>query len=722
MKKKILVVILFSLFYCSKGKQINIEDLKVNIPSDNKLVAYEKESKKLKIYSKRFNQIFISFSLKNAFLAAASAKPKVKYKIASFTFDEEIIHTCDKQYIYKIEGKEKSVLITGELKGKNCSSEYTIQLDLINDSQLDFNVQLGNKNLNRIYFEYETNRDEQIFGFGEQFSHFNFKGKKLFIFTEEQGLGRGDQPITMGANFVAGAGGNEFTSYAPIPYYTTTENRSYFFENTSYSKFDFETPDKTIVEFWEGGLEGTIWVAKDPLKLIELYTEKTGRLPLLPEWAYGTWMGLQGGSEKTKNIVNEALEANNPVTVLWIQDWVGKRKTSFGSQLWWRWKVDEESYPDFKNFCKEMNNEGIQVLGYINSFLANKGEMFEEAKKLGYLVKNPKGQDYEIETAGFPAYLIDLSNPEAAQWLKNIIKKNMIQMGLSGWMADFGEFLPFDAKVHSGVPAELYHNEYPVDWARINREAIQESGMEGEIVFFTRAGYSKINKYSTLFWLGDQMVSFGENDGLPSTVTGLLSSGLSGFSINHSDIGGYTTINNIIKDYHRSEELFQRWVEMNAFTPIFRTHEGNRPEKNHQAYSDKETVEFFARFGRIHFAMKNYFQYLVQEAHEKGYPVIRPLYLHNSSDQNTYHIKDQFLVGQDMLVLPVLESGVETVEGYFPTGRWEHLWSNEVLKGGRRHKVDAPIGKPAVYIKEGGKWSKRIKLSVYKAEGKNTSQ
>ena len=164
----------------------------------------------------------------------------------------------------------------------------------------------------------------------------------------------------------------------------------------------------------------------------------------------------------------------------------------------------------------------------------------------------------------------------------------MIEQGLSGWMADFGEWLPFDAKLYSGVSAELYHNIYPVDWARINREAIQEAGKEGEIIFFTRADYTGSNRYSTAFWLGDQMVSFGVNDGLASTIVGLNSSGISGIAINHSDIGGYTGLKNppfYFPNYDRTEELNRRWSEMNAFTPIYRTHEGNVPGRFNQVYS-----------------------------------------------------------------------------------------------------------------------------------------
>src|SRR5215203_10922 len=117
-----------------------------------------------------------------------------------------------------------------------------------------------------------------------------------------------------------------------------------------------------------------------------------------------------------------------------------------------------------------------------------------------------------------------------------------------------------------------------------------QRGRGEDIVFFNRSGYTKSPRYSTLFWVGDQLVDWDEHDGIKSAVTGLLSSGLSGYSLEHSDIGGYTALDNPLLTYHRSKELLLRWIELGAFTTVFRTHEGNIPEVNHQIYSDRETL------------------------------------------------------------------------------------------------------------------------------------
>jgi len=270
-------------------------------------------------------------------------------------------------------------------------------------------------------------------------------------------------------------------------------------------------------------------------------------------------------------------------------------------------------------------------------------------------------------------------------------------------MADFGEALPYDAVLHSGEPASSFHNRYPEAWARLNREAIDATGRGGDFVFFTRSGYRSSPRYTTLQWLGDQLVTWDAYDGIKTAVIGLLSSGLSGFSFNHSDIGGYTTFSVPLLRYQRSRELLFRWMELNAFTTVYRTHEGNQPEANVQFYDDAETLAQFSRFAKVYKAWGFYRKQLVQEAARTGLPVVRPLFLHYPDDETTYTIShQQFLVGADLLVAPVLESGRDAVAVYFPEGQWIHVWSGNSYgapKAGLRETVSAPVGKPAVFYR-----------------------
>jgi alpha-glucosidase (family GH31 glycosyl hydrolase) len=349
---------------------------------------------------------------------------------------------------------------------------------------------------------------------------------------------------------------------------------------------------------------------------------------------------------------------------------------------------------------------------YVNPFLCDdvaqkktyRRNLFEEAVMNGYLVKNRDGEPYMIRNSDFSAGMVDLTNPEARVWIKDVIKAELIGTGASGWMADYGEGLPYDAVLFSGADPKTYHNRYAEEWARVNREAIDEAGRGDDIVFFNRSGYTRSPRYGTLFWIGDQLVSWDEHDGIKSAVTGLLSSGLSGYSMEHSDIGGYTAIDNPLLRYHRSRELLLRWIELGAFTTVFRTHEGNIPEVNHQFYSDEEALEHFVRFARIYAAWKPYRMTLVREASETGLPVVRHPFIHYPDDPEVLNLKYQFMVGTELMVAPVLDPGADNVGIYLPAGNWVHLWTGEghgSTERGVYETVSAPIGEPAVFHKEG---------------------
>ncbi|MCR9142328.1 MAG: alpha-glucosidase [bacterium] len=647
-----------------------------------------------------------------AFVSAARGQETIHEARGMFTIDDETLQSCSDQKINSVEHGPNNLTIAGELDCRGSAVPYSLTFAATGDGHLRFELAVDAEGYNRSYLIYASHAGEGFYGFGEQFTYFDVKGRKLPIFVMEQGIGRGAEPITTGADLTAGAGGKWHTSYAGVPHYITSDLNSLFLENYEYTSFDMRDAERVTVEAFSGKMTGRILYGETPLQLIEEFTEYSGRMRKLPDWIHdGAIIGMQGGTEKVQRVHGQLKALDTPIAAYWLQDWEGQRKTSFGKQLWWNWELDNDRYPGWDQLRAEFSREGIELMTYINPFLADVSEkenhrrnLFAEARDKDYLIKTQSGEPYMILNTSFSAGLIDLTNPAARAWIKEVIKSELVRdAGSKGWMADFGEALPYDAVLYSGESPATYHNKYPEEWQQVNREAINEVGLGNEVVFFSRSGYTKSPGLTTLFWLGDQLVSWDRYDGIKTAITGLLSSGLSGYSLNHSDIGGYTTITNPIADYHRPRELLWRWTELSAFNVVFRTHEGNQPDNNFQIYDDEETLKFFSRFAKIFAALTPYRKALVADAEAKGHPVVRHLFVHYPNDPEVRKINhEQFMMGPDFLIAPVLDPDRVRVRVYLPAGEWTHLWSGESvsLAEGEYRTVDAPLGKPAVYYKK----------------------
>lgn len=557
---------------------------------------------------------------------------------------------------------------------------------------------LDDPSLNRFYLTFPTDPDEHYYGCGETFSAFDLKGKKVRIWVaEHQNAERiekkldrlekeGPDPARIGPF-------EDYESYYAQPTLISSGRWAMHVDGTGFMSFDLTVPGRIVLELRQEA-EIRLIRAESFAALSERLSGLLGRVPELPEWLFdGMILGIQQGPEVIEEKLERCRKHGVKVCGIWSQDWCGCRRTGFGYQVMWNWVYDGGLYPGLPEKIIRWRERGIRFLGYINPFLAIEKEIYREASEKGYCVKNAEGGDYLVTITTFPAAMIDFTNPEAYAWYKELIKKNLIGIGMSGWMADFGEYLPTDCVLYDGSDPELMHNAWPAIWARMNREAIEEAGVLGEVFFFTRAGFTETIRYSTMMWNGDQHVDFSLDDGLASVIPATLSLAMSGYGVAHSDAGGYTTMGPMT----RGRELIMRWEEMNAFSPLMRSHEGNQPARSVQFDADDELLDHLAHCVRMHTALKPYLRQLMREEAEHGTPVMRPLFYHYN-ELRAFTEKYEYLLGRDVLAAPVIVEGAAVREVYLPEDRWVHLFTGREYGGGT-HEVPAPIGQPPVFVR-----------------------
>ncbi len=560
----------------------------------------------------------------------------------------------------------------------------------------------SDSDFNRFWLRIKAEPDEKVYGCGAQASYFNLRGHNVPLWTSESGVGR---DVTSKAKYFADlydkGGGNNFTTYYPEPTFVSTRKYWLHIDTFSYSEFNFTNADYHEFYLWEIPEEIIISYQDDYFRIIDDLTDYTGKTQELPEYVLdGMILGVQGGIDQVKDYLARAIKHNIKVSGVWCQDWAGIKITTFGKRLHWNWQVNAKLYPDLKKEIEELNQKDIQFLTYICPFLLEEESLFNEAKAKDFLVYDLNKDIYKVDFGEFFCGIVDLTKPDAFAWYKEIIKKNIIGMGITGWMADFGEYLPTDCVLYNQKDAKSIHNQWPVLWAKCNFEAIQETGLIGKVFYFMRSGGFQSQKYATALWAGDQLVNWEKHDGIASVIPISLSTGIIGNPFIHSDIGGYTSL----YGNYRTKELFERWLEMNVFSSIMRTHEGNRPSVNFQFYNDEETMDLMSRMTNVRYDLKPYIKALIKEAVEHGYPLQRPLFIHYEHDPRTYDIQDQYLFGKDILVSPVLEEGRTSKEVYLPDDVWVHLWTGKEFKGSQNATVDCKIGFPPVFYRKDSKF------------------
>lgn len=550
----------------------------------------------------------------------------------------------------------------------------------------------------RIWVRFHAEAGEAVWGGGEQMSYLALNGRRFPIWTSEPGVGRDKSTALTRLMDEAGmAGGDYWNTNYPQPTFLTSRWHAVHLDRSCYSVLDFTDPDAHTVEVWSASARFELFAADDPAQLVGKLSERFGRQPPLPDWAIsGAILGLKDG-ERSFDRMESFLSAGASISGLWCEDWAGIRETSFGRRLFWDWRWNASRYPNLPARIDELRQRGIRFLAYANPYLAVDGSLFEAARDGSHLcLRQDSDEVYLVDFGEFDCGVIDFTREETRDWFaETVLGREMLDIGIAGWMADFGEYLPTDVRLADGSDPMDMHNAWPVLWAEVNRRALESRGAVGDALVFMRAGFSGVQAHCPLLWAGDQSVDFSRHDGIGTVLTAALSAGLVGNAYSHSDCGGYTSLHGNV----RSEELMQRWCELAAFAPVMRSHEGNRPDDNLQYDSTDGLLRCFARWSRVHAHLAPYVRQLCREAAATGLPAQRPIFLHYPDERALWTVQDQYLYGEDLMVAPVIEEGQTARSLVLPgDAPWRHVWTGQDFGPGVV-TVAAPIGQPPVFYK-----------------------
>ncbi len=584
----------------------------------------------------------------------------------------------------------------------------------------------------RLYLASTLAADEAVHGFGAQSSAWDLRGQRIALLPREQGIGRGDQPTSFVVDLETRAAGGQDTTSLVSGVNVTDRSRSFVYRGGAIASADLRPDDRMIWEVWSNDAEFSLAAAGTPLEALAVQAAWAGAAPAPPAWASrGLIAGLQGGTSAVREKIAQLQEVGTPIAAVWLQDWAGRRATDAGDRPQWNWSLDTERYPQWQELVAELRAQDIRVLTYVApSLSADSGaaaaarggrDLFAEAEQLGFLALNDDGDVLETDHEGFTAATVDLSDDAAREWLAQVIADEAVATGVSGWMADLGEGPPLEARLAGGDAID-WRVRWPVLWQQVNTRALELAGIGADGLVWHRSGGTPSAGAADALWMGDQNQDWSAADGLRSTIAITQSLSASGMAQVHGDIGGSTSLDlPIVGDVVRDDELVVRWAEASLLQPVFRTHEGNRPDAAAQPAEDAQLARRIGLLARLHAALAPERARLAEFGPLAG-AVQHPWMMSPDDRLLASGSADRELqLGPDLLLVPALQPGVSSVTAILPPGRWTHIWSGGVHgndAGVTQALVAAPLGRPALLARAGSDVARELAAFVAAEEAR----
>jgi alpha-glucosidase (family GH31 glycosyl hydrolase) len=507
-----------------------------------------------------------------------------------------------------------------------------------------------------------------------------------------------EDPFVRGFVPVPGQSDRPDATYFPIPWLLSSRGAGLLVTDDGHSVFRLGAPWSVEVDGIHLGFD--VFAGPTPAAALRRFTARVGRQPpAAAPFYFGPWWQPKGDEAANLKLLREHHAAGSVVQTY-------THYLPCGDQVTARERARTERF----------HAAGLAVTTYFNPMVCTSHTArYDPAVEQDALTKNALGQPYTYRYTGSSTFFVaqyDFTS-EAGRRLYADALDEAVRDGYDGWMEDFGEYTPDDARAADGSTGAAGHNRYVVDYhATAHAYARERAGKP--LARFNRSGWTGAARHSQIVWGGDPTTSWGF-DGLTSAVRNGLSMGLSGVSLWGSDIGGFFALSQA----QTSPELMRRWIEFGFASGVMRMQANGftlRPSTRAQIF-DKDVLPTWVRYARLRTQLYPYLARAQRAYDRRGMPLMRQLALAYPDDPKAVARDDEYLLGPDLLVAPVLEPGATTRKLYLPRGRWTDFWRRRtVLRGPGEVTVPAPLGRLPLLVRVGARiplLSRRVE-SLYK--------
>ncbi len=496
-------------------------------------------------------------------------------------------------------------------------------------------------------------------------------------------------------------------SQASVPFMVSSLGYGFLWNNPAIGRVCF---GKNLTSWFAGStkkLDYWITAGDTPAEIEEQYARVTGRVPMMPEYGLGFWQCKlrYQTQEETLAVAREYKRRGIPLDVLVIDYFHWPKQGD--------WRFDPDYWPDPDGMIREIREMGTEVMVSVWPMVDYKSENFEEMKARGLLTRVEKGVRIDNLYMG-NTIQYDTTNPEARRYVWEKAKKNYYDKGVRLFWLDEAEpeYTVYDFENYRYYlgPNVQIGNIYPVEYAKGFYEGMRDEGQE-QVVNLLRCAWAGSQKYGALVWSGDIQSSF---ESLRFQFVAGLNMAMAGIPWWTTDIGGFFGGDIRDKEFH---ELFVRWFEYGTFCPVMRLHGYRMPYQPqfgttggaacisgapNEIWSYGEEIFAICKaYIELREKMRPYIRDVMREAHEKGAPVMRPLFYEFPGDGVCWENDEVYMFGPGLLVAPVLEKGQEEKEVYLPEGSlWTDYWTGETEQGGKRIKVKTPLDRIPVFMRD----------------------